>query len=181
MTLVKSLYSSDPDVFQNTPNQQGVSQATSHPPSKCYLAYILVQFMCVHVCSCNTCTGGSQVAGLICRCSLQPLTSCLVGFFLKYLLPTRKAQVRFPAGTCQSWDLQIRIEMTLVKCLYEAYSGVGGGGEVCPSPLITIPTHNNTQTAASKLLYLFFYMELILNSDPVSYIKRTWTGRIMFT
>jgi hypothetical protein len=27
-------------------------------PCKCYSAYILVQFMCVHVCSCNTCTCG---------------------------------------------------------------------------------------------------------------------------
>jgi hypothetical protein len=48
MTLVKSLYNGDPDVIQNTLS---------------YSDYIQVQFMCVHVCSCNTCTGGGHVAG----------------------------------------------------------------------------------------------------------------------
>jgi hypothetical protein len=54
MTLVKSLYSDDPNVIRNTWN----------------LAYFLVQFMCVHVCSCNTCDGGSHVTALIPRCKL---------------------------------------------------------------------------------------------------------------
>ncbi len=31
-------------------------------PCKCYSSHILVQFMCDHVCSCNTCTGRSHVA-----------------------------------------------------------------------------------------------------------------------
>jgi hypothetical protein len=30
-------------------------------PCKCYSAYILIQFICVHECSCNICTGGSLV------------------------------------------------------------------------------------------------------------------------
>ncbi len=32
-------------------------------PCKCYSAYILMQFMCVHVCSCNTCTGVEPCTG----------------------------------------------------------------------------------------------------------------------
>ncbi len=32
-------------------------------------------------------------------------TCCLDGSFLESSLPTREAQVRAPAGTCQSWDL----------------------------------------------------------------------------
>ncbi len=39
----------------------------------------------------------------------------LDGSFLECSLPTREARVRFPAGTCKSWDLKIRLEMTLVK------------------------------------------------------------------
>jgi hypothetical protein len=35
---------------------------------KCFSAYILVQFICVHVCSCKTYNGGSQVASS-CICS----------------------------------------------------------------------------------------------------------------
>ncbi len=47
------------------------------------------------------------------------LISCLIGSFLECSIPTREARVRFQAGTCQSWDLQIRIEMTLVKSLFK--------------------------------------------------------------
>ncbi len=34
--------------------------------------------------------------------------------------PPVEARVLFPAGTCQSWDLQFRMEMTLVKSLHKA-------------------------------------------------------------
>ncbi len=45
--------------------------------------------------------------------------SCLDGSFLECSLPTREARVRSPAGTCQSRDLKICIEMTLVMVLYK--------------------------------------------------------------
>ncbi len=56
--------------------------------------------------------------GLMCRiCSEQLLKSCSNGSFLECSPPTAEAQVRFSAGTCQSWDLQLWIEMTVVKSL----------------------------------------------------------------
>ncbi len=62
MTLVKSLHNSDPTCFETHRLASSRSQATCLAIA-IRPAYILVQFMCVHVCSCNTCTGGSYVAG----------------------------------------------------------------------------------------------------------------------
>jgi hypothetical protein len=45
MNLCKSLYSNDPSECADL---QGVCEASSHPPSKCYLDYILMQSMWVH-------------------------------------------------------------------------------------------------------------------------------------
>ena len=45
--------------------------------------------------------------------------SCLDGSFLECSLPTREARVRSLARTCQSRDLYISIEMTLVMVLYK--------------------------------------------------------------
>ncbi len=47
--------------------------------------------------------------------------SCSNDYFRECSLPTREARVRFPAGTCQSWDLYIWIEITLVKSLYNIF------------------------------------------------------------
>ncbi len=47
--------------------------------------------------------------------------SCLDGFFLECSLPAREARVWSPTGTCQSRDLKISIEMTLVMVLYSAF------------------------------------------------------------
>ncbi len=59
MTLVKSLNSGDPDMIPNTRTcKQAIRLASAIWPT-----YILVQFLCVHVCSCNTCTVGSHVVG----------------------------------------------------------------------------------------------------------------------
>jgi hypothetical protein len=78
MTLVKFLHSGDPDLIPNTrtckvsARQQTILLARlampqlGIKPSALLLLfglYILVQFMCVHVCSCNTCTVGSHVVG----------------------------------------------------------------------------------------------------------------------
>ncbi len=67
-----------------------------------------------HVCLYNHRYWG-KCPRLICRCFEQLLTSCLNGSILfECLTSTVKARVRFPAGTCQSQDL----EMTLVKSLH---------------------------------------------------------------
>ncbi len=42
--------SGDPDVIQNTWHQLGIKPSALHSPN------FLVQFVCVHVCTCNTCT-----------------------------------------------------------------------------------------------------------------------------
>ncbi len=52
--------------------------------------------------------------GLISRCSEKPLTSRSNSSFLECPPPTAEARVRFPAGTCQFWDIWIRMEMTIV-------------------------------------------------------------------
>ncbi len=125
MTLVKSLHSGGFTVNMRTCKCLMSWQLADAllMPCKCYLNYILVQFMSVHVCSWNTCTGGSHVASilhwqsLICRCSEQLLTSCSNGSFLKCSPSTAEVWVRFPAGTCQSQDLYFRMKMTLVKSL----------------------------------------------------------------
>ncbi len=64
-------------------------------PCRCYSAYILVRFMCVEVCSCNTCTAWGSMSQafctdcvLICRCSQYLLTSCSNGSFLECWPPT---------------------------------------------------------------------------------------------
>jgi hypothetical protein len=41
-----------------------------------------------------------------------------MALFKSARLPPAEAWIRFPAGTCQSWDLQFRTEMTLVKSLH---------------------------------------------------------------
>ncbi len=64
-----------------------------HGVLACCSAYILVQFMCVHVCSCNTFTGGSHVASIlhgltfICRCSEKLLTTCRMSLFYSARIP----------------------------------------------------------------------------------------------
>jgi hypothetical protein len=42
--------------------------------------------------------------------------------------PKGGARVRFPAGTCQSWDLVFRMEMTLVKSLHNVYNNLNSAG-----------------------------------------------------
>ncbi len=59
--------------------------------------------------------------------SEQILTSCSNGSFLECLPP----RVRFPAGTCQSWDLQFRMEMTLVKSLHSGDHNVIRNKRTC--------------------------------------------------
>ena len=63
-------------------------------PYKCFLIYIIVQFMCVHVCSCNTwgepCLEHSPL--VIRSCSKYLITNCLNGCFLKCLPPTAVAR-----------------------------------------------------------------------------------------
>ncbi len=76
---------------------------------KCYFAYILVLLMYVHVYPCNTCTGGSHVAGSY----VDVLNSYPSSSLLECSTPTVEAQVWFPAETCQSRDLWFRMKMTL--------------------------------------------------------------------
>ncbi len=111
MTLVKSLHSDDPDVIRNMQNLQGVIQATSHPPCKCYSAYILVQLMYVHV---TTCTEGSHVTGFY--VAVPNTINELSGWLFSRVLASYTGD---PAGF-ESWPGHVsrgtsRMEMTLVS------------------------------------------------------------------
>ncbi len=65
MTLVKSLYSGDPDVILLFVREYADLQVPDvniqgGRTYKCYSDNILVQLMCVQFCLCNTCTGGAM-------------------------------------------------------------------------------------------------------------------------
>jgi hypothetical protein len=107
MTLVKSLYSDDPDVIRKhtdlqrheLTNKPGIARAIRPTPSLS---------PCVHI---YTCTGGALWRLDVAPPSAQVVVpnsqqiSCLDGSFLECSLPTQEARVRFSARTCQSWDL----------------------------------------------------------------------------
>ncbi len=104
MILVKSLHSDQPYVI--CPAWVTIDMHTCKflmswqladavlMPCKCYSAYIIVEFMCVHKC---TYTGGSHVGNilrgseLISRCSEYLLRSCSKCSFLECLPPTEEA------------------------------------------------------------------------------------------
>ncbi len=75
MTLVKSLYSGDPEVICPVDSEyMDLQVLMSWPladallmPCKCFSVYILVQFMFFHVCSGDDVT--HALGGAMCRCS----------------------------------------------------------------------------------------------------------------
>ncbi len=83
------------------------------------------------------------------RCSEKLLSSS----FLNCSPPTAEARVRFPAGTCQSWELRISMEMTLVKSLNNINISAG---TYLFAVLCTVYYENITE----------FYLIRIRNSNP---------------
>ncbi len=75
-------------------------------PCKCYLAYILVQFMCVHVSSCDTCTEGSHVTSIL-HWSHAQMFRITINRLFKWLFSRVLPSQRGGPSSIPGWNMSV--------------------------------------------------------------------------